>query len=191
MRKLFFILTVLLMLASACTPDSQTLPTLVATPGDQATPDPNQSTGGEPTATSIIEQAVDVLPPPGTAVVPTQEALVGGNPVRFANILYEESGGPGDSHLLIEVYNDGRVIRDGVQTAVDTAAIETLNQMLVESDFFNIQGQFSVPGASSEVYEYVMRVELETGEARRLATQDNLTPIEIKRLFAHIRDFGL
>jgi hypothetical protein len=188
MRKLFFILA-LLMLASACTPggDSQTLPTLAATPGDQATPDPS---AGEPTATSIIEQAIDVLPPPGTAVIPTAEALVGGNPVRFASILYEESGGPAESHLLIEVYNDGRVIRDGVQSAIDPAAIETINQMLIEANFFNIQGQFSVPGAASEVYEYVVRVELETGEARRLSTQDNLTPIEIKRLFAHLRAFG-
>ncbi len=189
MRKLFFILIVLFV-ASACTigGDSQSLPTLAAT--DAATPDPNQPVAGDPTATSIIDQAIDVLPPPGTAIIPTAEALVGGSPVRFASIIYEESGGPANSQLRLEFFNDGRIIRDGVESTIDAAAVETINQMLVEANFFNLQGQFSVAGASSEVYEYVVRVELETGEARRLSTQDNLTPIELKRLFASLREYG-
>jgi len=171
-----------------------------ATPvaGQQETPasGTNQTDGGQgatgEATLSPIEREVGVLPPPGTLVtVPaTEEVEPGAASVPFASITYEESGGPANTSLRIEIFADGTATRNGDAINVSPAVIADIEQRLDELQFFNIQGQFTVPGAGSDVYEYVVRVELQDGSAKRLQAQDRSSPPELLRLFSALRQIG-
>jgi hypothetical protein len=144
-------------------------------------------------ATSAIQEALGQLPPPGTAIVPATEEA---NPLDavspFDNIYYVETGGPTNSTLEIEIYSDGRVIRNGTETRISAAAVEELNLLIRDSRFFSLIGQFTQPGgASTDSYTYSARVELETGASRRIEAHDRLTPPELLRLFTRLRMVGL
>ncbi|MAS32674.1 MAG: hypothetical protein CL610_01630 [Anaerolineaceae bacterium] len=141
--------------------------------------------------TSEVQQAIDMLPPPGTAqVVVTQEANAASVP--FFIISYEETGGPANTSLTLEIFNSGRVIRDGAELTVPQSTIDELNQMIQELSFMDIQGQFTLPGGGpSDVYSYTVRVELEDGSARRLEAHDRATPPELRRFFSTLRNVGI
>lgn len=214
MRIWFWIVAVMVLAACA---NAQTpapdLPTLIPTlppdnstpTGQQATPVPNQAdvttpdtnqpgddqTESATAAANAVEQAIDVLPPAGTMVAPaTQEVDPNAAPIPFRSITYEQSGGPANTSLRVEIFGDGRVLRDGVEISVGADVIAGVEQQLIELDFFAIQGQFTAPGTGSDVYEYIVRVEREDGAAKRLKAQDGLTPPELLRLFSALRNIG-
>jgi hypothetical protein len=140
-----------------------------------------------------VQQAIGQLPPPGTAFVPATEEA---NPLDaaspFASIYYQESGGPSNSSLEIEIFGDGRVLRDGVESTIPADTIAELNQMIRDMKFFSIQGQFTqAGGAAADSYSYLVRVELETGSSSRIEAHDRLTPPELLRLFSRLRTIGL
>jgi hypothetical protein len=145
-------------------------------------------------ATLDIQQVIGMLPPPGTVVVPATEEVI--NPLDaaspFFSIYYRETGGPSNSQLEIEIFGDGRVIRNGTASSISAETVTELNQLIRDVKFFSIQGQFTQPGgASSDAYSYLVRVELETGSASRIEAHDRLTPPELLRLFSRLRTIGL
>ena len=141
-----------------------------------------------------VQQIIGQLPPPGTAfVAPTEEVLNPEDAVSpFVNIYYVETGGPANSRLEIEIFGDGRVIRNGMESMLPAETVEELNQLIREVRFFGIQGQFTQPGGvSSDSYAYSIRIELETGSATRIDAHDRLTPPELLKLFSRVRTIGL
>ncbi len=138
-----------------------------------------------------IQQAIGMLPPPGTAVAPvTEEAVPGAEAPPFFEIFYQESGGPSNSSLSVVIYNDGRVLRNDVETRIPPEEVAALNQRIQEVNFFGIQGQFTMPGAGSDVYSYLVRIELEDGSARMLDAHDRTTPPELLQFFSYLRSVG-
>ena len=186
-------------------PDAET-PAPAAAPTDDNQAVESEATIEEPTlsaeasavstgesAMAAIEREIGVLPPPGTLIAApvTEEAVPGATPVPFVSVQYQETGGPSNVNLFIEIFRDGRVIRDEVETSVSPQVIAEIEQTLDELNFFGIQGQFTLPGASPDVYTYAVRVELEDGSAKRIEAQDNVTPPELLRLFSQLRNIGL
>jgi hypothetical protein len=168
--------------------------TETATPQQVDTPEPTQEQ--EPTIearpTSFIDEALDQLPPPGTPLIPvTEEASSDPSQTPFTGIVYQETGGLAATSLYIEIYPDGRVIRDGVESRIAQPQIDEIIQALVDSHFFGIQGQFTRPGAGADISTYVVTVELENGSFRRLEAQDGSTPPDLLRLFSLLRQAGL
>ena len=209
MRMWFWIVAAIMLAACATAqtpaPDLPTvLPTLPPDDGasqtnQQATPLANQvdatpdNTNPTQAATlSPVEREVAVLPPPGTLVtVPATEEIEPGTAnAPFFSITYEESGGPSNTSLRVEILADGTVTRNGEAVSVSPETIADIEQQLEELRFFNIQGQFTAPGAGSDVYEYMVRVELQDGSASRLKAQDGLTPPELLRFFSALRQIG-
>lgn len=145
-------------------------------------------------ATVDVQQIIGQLPPPGTAfVAPTEEVRNPEDLVSpFYTIYYVETGGPANSNLEIEIFGDGRVIRNGAESTISAETIEELNQLIRDVKFFSIQGQFTQPGGvSSDSYAYSVRVELETGSATRIDAHDRLAPPELLTLFSRLRTIGL
>ncbi len=212
MRMWIFLIPAALLLAACATAstDSPVLPTLAETqpvsntvPTDvQATPDPGQPTvdpgatldpaAGETPTISAIQQAIALLPPPGTMQVPvTEEPDPNATPVPFFNVTYTETGGAANVNLLVDIFADGRVIRNGVETTIPPETIAEINRVIDELQFFAIEGQFTMPGTGLEVYNYNVRVELQDGSARSLDAQDRVTPPELLRLFRMLRNIGV
>jgi hypothetical protein len=199
-----------LLLAACATASTDTpaLPTLAATqPTDpapaqtdpQAPPDSVQPTAEpgdasvnaqEAPTVSAMQQAIEMLPPPGTAIAPATEEAAAQAGVPFFNITYQETGGPANTELLIDIFADGRVVRNGAEMTISPEVVAELNQMLQDVQFFGLQGQFTMFGAPSDVYTYFVRVELQDGAARSLEAQDRVTPPELLRLFSRLRSIG-
>ncbi len=144
-------------------------------------------------ATSDVQQAIGLLPPPGTAFVPATEEV---NPLdaaaSFVSIYYVETGGPSNSTLELEIMGDGQVIRNGANSSIPADKVAELNQLIRDIKFFSIQGQFTqLGGPSADSYSYMVRVELETGAVSRIEAHDRLTPPELQQLFSQLRAIGL
>lgn len=212
MRMWMLLIAAALLLAACATASTETpaLPTLAETqpvsntvPTDaQPTPDTLQPTldpgatvdpaAQETPTVSALQQAIALLPPPGTMQVPvTEEPDPNATPVPFFNITYTETGGLSNTELLVDIFSDGRVIRNGTETSIPPETIAQLNQAIHDLNFFAIQGQFTMPGAGLDVYNYNVRVELQDGRARSLDAQDRVTPPELLRLFSLLRNIGV
>jgi hypothetical protein len=175
-------------------PDSAAQPDGAATPDGMAQAGPMTPAPGQPGAdgaqpTVDIEQVIGMLPPPGTIIAPATEEVMAAQ-LPFSTIVYEETGGPANASLTVEIFSDGRVLRNGTETRVGPEVIAELDQLLRDIRFFGINGQFTMPGAGSEVYNYAVTVQLEDGSARRLDAQDRVTPPELLRLFSRLRVVG-
>jgi hypothetical protein len=143
------------------------------------TPDPTTAAAMS-TMNAIV---ITPLPPPGTLVVAAMTTEQASAPFTFALVVYTQRGGVNDVSYRTEIRSDGTVIRDGQTTVVSPAAIAALNDLLNQSNFFNIQGTFTRPGLADDAYEYSLRVDLADGSSRTLFAHDGLIPPELLALF--------
>lgn len=167
--------------------------TILPTQAELTTPEPTQ--GEAPTVearpTDPVAEILGQLPPPGTAIIPvTEEASVDVSQIPFTQIVYEESGGIAAIQLHLEIYADGRVVRDGVESHITEADIANLTQALMDAHFFGLEGVFTVITAGTDVYSYHLTVTLENGSERRIDAQDGYTPPELQQLFSTLRQVG-
>ncbi len=152
------------------------------------TVDPQAEATAEVTA-DPLEQAGVVLPPAGTLVAPATEDPNPNSGQPFDVITFEQSGGPNNINLVIQVFSDGRVVRDGNTSTISAEQVAMLDTMLKQLNFFGLQGQFAVPGASSDVYSYRITVD-QDGGSRTINAQDGYTPTELLELFSALADLG-
>ncbi len=151
-------------------------------------PQPDAEATAEVTA-DPLEQAGVVLPPAGTLIAPATEDPNPDSAQPFDFIIFEQSGGPNNETFIIQVFNDGRVERDGVTTTISAQQVAMLDALLKELNFFGLQGQFAVPGASTDVYSYRITVE-QGGGSRTINAQDGYTPTELLELFSLLAELG-
>lgn len=194
MRYALVLLLCLMFVLAACdsltvdeaTPADNTAPTTEANTVDisaDATPEISAASTEDPLVAANI-----ALPLPGTVQAPaTEEVFVMEG--HFDSIIFEQSGGPNNMNLVIEVYGDGRVVRDGVASTISEGQITELDSMLTAMNFFGLQGQFTVPGADADIYRYRITVE-QQGGSRTINTQDGYTPQELLQLYAVLSAFG-
>ena len=189
MRKLCPMLLIILL--AACGGPQSVIPQQVANTPEPPTVEPTTEAAVGVQPTTLMDELMNDLPPAGTPLLPvTEEASADPLQVPFTSIIYEESGGIADGTLYIEIYHDGRVVRDGVETHISATQVDAITQALSDSQFFGISGQFALPGAGTDQYEYAVTVELDNGTAKRIDAQDNLTPPQLKQLFSLLRTMG-
>ena len=162
------------------------------TPTDMPTADGAAAPEGE--ATPLPPLGITV-PPPGVVVTaPATEEPPGGrgfdSNAPFESLIYQQTGGPHNLDLLIEIGADGSARRNGAPVAITPEEIAAINQKLRAVDFFNIIGLFTVAGGpSGEQYRYRLSVE-QDGAGRTINAQDGYTPPELIELFALIAAVG-
>lgn len=183
---------------SAVTPELPTQASLDATQETQPiveTP-ATEVTEGVAETTPEGEQTPDVLAGvvimPGTVVAPATEDPAVGQP--FNSILYIQTGGASNSSLTVEVFADGRVMRNGTQAPITMSPdqIQELNGIIQRINFFSMQGSFTAAGGNaSDTYRYSISVERADGSSRTINAQDGLVPTELSELFVILVDAGL
>jgi hypothetical protein len=192
---------------------------VIATPGseDPAAPTlaPDAAAGGQPDTVPTADiGAVDgevivvtpvtgadlgmTVPLIGTAetAVPTEEVVDPGAEPEvddgfFDSIIYEQTGGPLDEELRIEVYRDGRLVRNGEELTLPPAEIEALNAALSELNFFGLRGQFVAAGQNPDAYYYSVEVNMSNGDSRTINAQDGHTPQPLLQFFSQLNLLGV
>ncbi len=140
----------------------------------------------QPTHTPASEGALPV-PLPGTLVASeTEEA----EPIPdFQQITLLQQGGPADINVRVDIFSDGRVIRDGQTGSVAPGTIAELNQIIRDLNFFGLQGTFLGPTVPEEAYRY--RITVISGQTERaINMQDGFMPEEVMRFLGRLRTVG-
>lgn len=153
-----------------------------------ATPDPGLGAAGATVEFQrFIETDEPPLPQPGSFSTPStpdpNEGLI------FDVILFERTGGPEGEPLTIEVRSDGTVTRDGVASTITPEQVALIDGVLDQVRFFGLQGYFTAPGTSSELYTYRVTVD-RAGSSRSIDMQDGLYPQELGQLIALLSSLG-
>lgn len=120
-----------------------------------------------------VPMIVPASPEPGAQAFVTEEVGPVGD---FEVVELVQRGGRNDIETTIEIFADGRVVRDEQEGTVDTNTVQRLNQMIRSMDFYGMQGTFIGPPGDEGGYTY--RLYVGNAETDRVITmQDNyLTP---------------
>jgi len=161
-----------------------------ATPegGETGTTAPQGTTPeGEQTPDVLAEAGVTIAPA-GTIIAPATEDPNEGQ--GFTSILYIQTGGLSNMSLTVEVYPDGRVVRNGATSNIPPEQVQQISAALDQLNFFGLQGSFTAAGGKPEEYRYSLTVERADGSSRTINAQDNYTPPELLSMFAMINTLG-
>lgn len=148
--------------------------------------DPEVLAGG--TAVPLFDpnaSSEGALPPagPGTLVASETEDPEPIGPFQLVRL--RQQGGRGNITTVIEIYADGRIVRDGEIGTVDAATIGRINQMIDDMGFFSMQGTYIGPPGADDTYTY--RVYVDSGDIdRAINAQDGYLPQELTSLLATI-----
>ncbi|MBE2267329.1 MAG: hypothetical protein IAE80_03795 [Anaerolinea sp.] len=188
MKRLMIVMLVMLLAACGGQPE----PTATPVP---PTPIPatDASAGGGIQATSALSeiQQTVAFAEPGTLIpagVGTMQAP-DAPPFAFDRVLFTQTGGLAGVNIQIDVYADGRVIRNGTESRASEDAITNLNRLLEAINIFNLSGQFMSPGAAADAFTYSLTV-VKGGSNRTIMSQDGYTPQELFEIYDAIRAFG-
>jgi hypothetical protein len=160
-------------------PTATTDPTLAAT--IEAI---NQAAG---TAGAIVG-APSIQPPMvGTiaTALPTEDPDAG---LLFDEIYFSQTGG--GTTLVVQVYPDGRVLRDGQQFSIAQDQVVEIDTILDEIDFFGMQSSFTSVGGSPNAYVYEISVS-RGDDSRNVVAEDGLIPPQLQNLFSLLLEAGL
>ncbi len=169
---------------------------LAACGGAPPTATPAPPTAVPPTAApaniSVATMAATMgLPLPGTAIIPNQPASSASTPelTSFTDITFSQTGGIANLSLTIDLHGDGTLIRDGKTSTVTPTDIKAINTLLDQIHFFDLQGIFMGPGATSDSYTYSVTVTT-ADRSRTIQSQDGLTPPQLNQLYDAIRSLN-
>lgn len=188
MRKLILMLVAFVMLVvAACAPTPPVEPTATALP-----PMPTDGPTSAPVEAPVLNLTVPVVVP-GTLVpnssIGTPASQITVIPFSFRSIAYSRTGGLTAAPLIIIINNDGSGERDGQPITVSQETLDDLHGQLDRMSFFNLRGQFTSPGAASNVFYYSVIVEGSAG-TRQVDAQDGLVPPQLRDLFTTIEAIG-
>jgi len=190
------ILLILVFILAACNGNATPTATVVVpTPTATIVPLPMQpgSTAGQPLPTSPFSQ-LDVtlqVALPGTIIPASDSTIqpVDSQPFQFDRILFTQTGGITGVNSRIEVFGDGRVLRDGVESRVTGETISSLAAMIDAFDFFRVGGQFMGQAAGADTFTYTITVSV-AGSSRMIQSQDGYTPQSLFAIYDSIRALG-
>lgn len=210
MARILIGLMVCLLVLTACNgaaPDDSTRPTDIADEqlADEAVEDSPPMVGTSPNVFAPVtpspEATVDPLATrdpedptgpgdhslevalPGTLVASETEDPDAN--ILFTSIRLERTGGTGGVPLTVEVFGDGRIIRNGAAGTISQDVIARLQDHIVTLNFFGMQGTYLGPGGDDTVYRYRLTVDRE-GTTRTINAMDGFIPREIQRFIGAI-----
>ncbi len=105
--------------------------------------------------------------------------------IPFDEILFEQTGGPADETLTVQIFPDGRVVANGVEAQADSEAILELDRTLNDIGFYNLPNTYAaIPGRADSFY-YGITV-TRAGAARRINAIDTTLTPELRLLIQRI-----
>jgi hypothetical protein len=108
----------------------------------------------------------------------------------FDEIYFSQTGGLAGTSLVVQVYPDGRVLRDGQPYQISADQVSAIDSALDAMDFFGMQGSFTSPGGGRDTYTYELSVS-RGDDSRLVVAEDGLIPPELMDVFSMILDAGL
>ncbi len=181
---------ILVALLAACggqpEPTATLVPASPVPPTDASAGEDAAATGGA----AEIQQTV-AFAQPGTLIPAGIGTIVPPDapPFSFDRVIFTQTGGLAGVNVQIDVYADGRVIREGVESEVNAEAITNLARMLETINIFNLSGQFMSPGAAADAFTYSLTV-VKGGSNRTITSQDGYTPQALFDIYDAIRALG-
>jgi hypothetical protein len=138
------------------------------------------------TLTPVIPLDI-TIPPPGTSIAPVTEDPEA--TAVFDAVFLEQTGGFTGIPLSVQVFSDGRLVRDGVEGSVTAEQVAQIDTIIKEINFFGIQGQFEPAGTNPDAYSYKISVD-RAGASRTINAQDGYTPDDLLRLINAVSLLG-
>ncbi len=139
-----------------------------------------------PSPTPVAEGALPVLPPGTLVVSETEDPLA---PLLFDYLRFEQRGGPQNLEIILEIYQDGRVVLNGADGFIASAEVEAIDQLLDDLNFFGLQGNYSGPPRSEDEYRYSLFVDV-SGRERMIGFREGYIPRQVQRVLSRIRTIG-
>ena len=193
MRRTLVLIMVLVLLLTACGGDE-----------DNATSSSNEPVSDEaatfaaevddvltdatlvPPASPADDSSLVVAPPGVLVASETEDPEPRG---MFDYIYMTQEGGRENTVTTIEIYGDGRIVRNSVEGRIGTEAINEIDATINEINFFGMQGTLLGPPGGEDVYYY--RLVVQRGfQARTITAQDGYIPNEFLNLLSLIRQVG-
>lgn len=192
MRSSSTILLILVLILAACG-GSPTPTATVSVPTATAGLPTQPSAAGETLPTSQFNelQVTVAVALPGTPIPASGATIepVSNQPFQFDRVLFTQTGGLSALNLQIEVFGDGRVVRDGAQTQTSSEVVANIASLIDTFDFFRVSGQFIGAGASADTYTYSLTVD-SGGSSRTIISQDGFTPPALFAIYDAVRALG-
>lgn len=173
--------------AALSTEVQEAQPGLLATPTENTTPRPTLDATQQAEADAAGFVPTLPIPLPGTLVASSTEDPDAG--LVFDKVTLVVTGGASNVNNVIEVFQNGRVVRNGVTTNVSIEEIIALDTMLDEINFFGLQAAFLGPAPDPNSYRYSLTV-LRGLSERLVNAQDGFMPVEFQTLLAKIIALG-
>jgi hypothetical protein len=203
-----YALCLLIIMVAACSGDTDNSPLPTQANNDTTVEATTVEGTPDPTIEAFEEMVDEVLSPPapnlsptplipdeGELAIPLPGQLVASETEEpeaisgpFTYLSLEQTGGPSDVDLMIELYDDGRVLRNGEAIGtVSQEAVANIDQIIRDVNFFGMQGALIGPPGTGEEYRYRLYVERGDEIARTVQAQDGFMPTEVVRLLSSIR----
>lgn len=148
----------------------------------QATlPPPAPTTGPREYATGQ-----PTLPIAGTLIAPATEDPDAG--LVFDVVYFNRSGGISGQALSLQILGNGSGIFNGAAITVSPDQVTQLDNLIDQIGFFGLQGVFTSPGTSADIYTYDITVE-RAGSSRTITAQDGLIPSSLAQLIDMFSQF--
>ncbi len=188
------------------TPEPPTaLPTNAApplgTPNEDATAVPAPENVEQPTAqpnagvATLEAQTGRTLniPLPGTMIFPEETEAVDPSSTlltSFRLLEYAQTGGAGNTTLILTLLPDGTLTRDGVVGSISQFEVQAVVDALDKIRFFDLNGTFDGPSSQPGDYRFELTVETEM-DSRLLTASESYAPAELKSLFFALSRLGM
>ncbi|MEZ4670400.1 MAG: hypothetical protein R3E39_21035 [Anaerolineae bacterium] len=192
MRRYFILPAIFALLLAACgggqattqAPPATVDSSSAATPTSSApTADPNSgATQPPPPPTNGPREYATgepTLPIAGTLVAPATEDPDAGK--VFDVVYFNRTGGISGQPISLVVNKDGSGTLNGNPITVTADKVNEIDNMIDQIGFFGLQGVFTAPGTSADVFSYDITVERD-GSSRTIKAQDGLIPNQLGQL---------
>lgn len=181
------------LLLAACAPEAPAPePTQAGIEGDLTTPEPTEES--IPPFILVTRESEVIpdsgLPVPGRGTLVASETQDPFADVPFDRIYVTRYGG-GDNipAVELEIFADGRYVRDGVSGLLMPEQVEGLNDLINEINFYGIQGTMLGPSAEDIAYRYSVTVD-KGAMTRTINSQDQFMPQEYIVFLAQLLEIG-
>jgi hypothetical protein len=185
LMRLYLILSLIFaLLVAACGGDATTqAPPATVDPANNANATAVvQATQPPPAPTSGAREYATGEPPlpiPGTLVAPATEDPEAG--LVFDVVYFNRTGGAAGQALSLQILSNGSGIFNDAAITISAEQVTQLDNLIDQIGFFGLQGVFTAPGTSAEVYKYDITVD-RAGSSRSIKAQEGLIPRELAQL---------
>ncbi len=187
MRSVLFAAAICALILAACSGTPQPTATPIP-PTDEPTTNP-VAVGDTVLATMA---ATVGAPSAGTLVVPDEQRTPNAPtpvPVVIDDLYFAQAGGIAGITQTIQLFGDGKLIRDGETSTVSADDVQQIASLLDQIHFYELQGTFTGPGSPADAYRYSLTVNSPNG-SRTIASVDGMTPPELYLVYDAIRSLG-